>query len=91
MTGVNPDEERELAAFRRWRSGHIATARRQLELVAVEGARAAQAVAEALSAFDMLDRDKGQPIARDPVSAKGVEDVRRRWARIQRHARQQRQ
>jgi hypothetical protein len=90
MKVMSFDKARERQAFRRWRAGHVAAAQRQLELVAAERPGAAQAVREALCAFDMLNRDNACPSARDPVSERGVEEVRRRWARIQRHARQQR-
>jgi hypothetical protein len=75
------------AAVLRWRAGHEAAARRQRELLAVEGARPEQAVAEALSAINALDAVGQWPQPRDAVSEQAVEVVRRRWARIQTRAR----
>lgn len=71
----------------RWRRGLAAAAARQRELSYAEGPSPEQAVAEALSALNALDEMGAWPGPRDPVSERGVREVRRRWARIQRLAR----
>jgi hypothetical protein len=70
---------------RRWRDGQTRAARRQHQLTAREGARPGQAVAEALSASAAI-----QATPRDPVAVRGVENVRRRWVRVQQRAKQAR-
>jgi hypothetical protein len=79
--------QREAEAIKRWRLGQIAAARRKLELCAEEGPQPGQAVAEALAAFTALSRGGSGFLERDPVSARDVVEVRRRWARIQKRAR----
>lgn len=75
----------------RWRKGQAAAAARQRELMRAEGPRPEQAVAESLAALNAL-ADMGMwPGPRDPVTERGVWEVRRRWARIERHARASRQ
>jgi SLT domain-containing protein len=76
----------QAAAVRRWRRGQMLAAERNRELVAREGPRPAQAVAEALSAVAALETMGIWPGPRDPVSEAAVLQVRRRWARIQRRA-----
>jgi hypothetical protein len=71
----------------RWRKGQDAAATRQRELLRQEGARPEQAIAEALAALEALAAMGLWPGPRDPVSERGVSEVRRRWARIQRNAR----
>jgi hypothetical protein len=92
--GQYPDmgtgDSREGELMKRWRQGQVAAARRKLELCAEEGPDAQQAVAEALSAFDLLSRTTAHPSERDPVSEREVMEVRRRWARIQKRARKKR-
>jgi hypothetical protein len=83
-------DSREAALMKRWRQGQVAAARRKLELCAEEGPDPQQAVAEALSAFDLLSRATGHPSERDPVSEHEVAEVRRRWARIQKRAKKER-
>jgi hypothetical protein len=86
---------REMAALdegeriRRWRRGMQAAEERQRSLRADEGPRPEQAVAECLSALNALEAMGGWPGPRDPVSEQGVQQVRERWARIQRRARAQ--
>jgi hypothetical protein len=75
-------------AFMRWRSGQAAAAARQRELLARQGARPEQAVAEALAALDALQAMGQWPGPRDPISERAVAVVRERWARIGTHARQ---
>jgi len=82
--------QREVEAIKRWRRGQIASARRKLELSAEEGPDPEQAVAEALAAFTMLSRSSSHSLERDPVSARDVTEVRRRWARIQKRAQKKR-
>ncbi|MEW5741767.1 MAG: hypothetical protein AB1938_22800, partial [Myxococcota bacterium] len=78
----------EAAAITRWKKGHEAAARRQLQLLREEGPNPAQAVAEAGSALNVLESEGSWPGPRDPVSQLAVEQVRRRWALIERRARQ---
>lgn len=66
--------------------GHAAAAQRQLELLRSEGPMPAQAVDEALSAFEILYRRGPRALRRDPVSEHQVQKVRSRWARIQKRA-----
>ena len=79
----------EAARVKRWRLGHAAAAERQRRLMAEEGPRPAQAVAECLSALNALEKMGLWPGPRDEIAERGVEQVRRRWAKIQRRARQQ--
>ncbi len=74
----------------RMRRGHAAAGQRQRELMRQEGPRPAQAVVEALSAAAAVAADGAWPSGRDPVSERGIEEVRRRWARIGHRARQAR-
>ena len=80
-----PDDR---AAVRRWKAAHSAVARRQLTERAAEGAAPEQAIREALSALNALAAMGLWPGPRDPVSERAVITVRRRWARIQKRARQ---
>ena len=59
----------------------------QRQLRAAEGPRPAQAVAECLSALSALDAMGMWPGELDPISKRQVDDVRRRWARIEHRAR----
>jgi len=59
----------------------------QRTLQAIEGPRPARAVAQSLSALSALETMGRWPGPRDPVSARAIEEVRRRWARIQQRAR----
>ena len=70
----------------RWRRGHENAEARAREVVRREGPRPEQAVAESLSALSALEEMGLWPGPRDPVSERGVEAVRSRWARIGRHA-----
>ncbi len=78
------DERTRLA---RWKAGQRATAARKRELLAEEGPDPEQAAAEALAALAALQEMDLWPGPRDPVSERAARKVRRRWARIQRHAR----
>lgn len=71
----------------RWLAGQRAAGQVQRSLQAAEGPRPARAVAQALSALAALEAMGRWPGPRDPVSERAVAEVRRRWARIQRHAR----
>jgi hypothetical protein len=75
----------------RMRRGQQAAAERQRELMRLEGPRPEQAVAEALAAAAALAAEGKWPGPRDPVSERAVEEVRRRWVRIEQHARQARE
>jgi hypothetical protein len=70
--------------------GHRAAAIRRLQLMRAEGPQPEQAVAEALSATAALARQGKWPAPRDPVSERAVEQVRRRWVRIAKNAKQAR-
>jgi hypothetical protein len=78
----------QAAAIRRWRRGQALAAARSREVVAREGPRPEQAVAEALSALSALKTMGLWPGPRDPVSEAAVLQVRRRWAKIQKRAKQ---
>ena len=75
----------------RMRRGHEAAAARQRELMRAEGPRPEQAVAEALAAAAALAAEGKWPGPRDAVSERAVEEVRRRWVRIENRARQARE
>ena len=77
----------ERAALQRMRRGHQAAAARRLALME-RGPDPARAIAESLSALELLEAMNLWPGPRDPASERAVTDVRRRWARIQRRARQ---
>lgn len=74
---------------RRWRRGMQAAKEFERSLRAAEGPRPAQAVAELLSVLNALEAMGRWPGPRDPVSEQRVQEVRERWARIQRRARAQ--
>jgi len=78
----------EAAKLRRWKRGHALAAQRQRQLRAHTGAQPAQAVAESLSALNAMESMAIWPAPRDAFSERGIEEVRRRWARVQRHAKQ---
>lgn len=75
----------------RMRRGQQAAAARQRELMRAEGPRPEQAVAEALAATAALAAAGKWPGPRDSVSERAVEEVRRRWVRIEQGARQARE
>lgn len=62
---------------------------RQRSLRAAEGPRPTQAVAESLSALNALHAMGMWPGPLDPISEERVQDVRRRWVRVQRRAKYQ--
>lgn len=74
-------------AIVRMRRGHEAAAEKQRELMATEGPKPERAIAELLSALHAMSLMGLWPGPRDPASERGVEEVRRRWARIQKRAR----
>lgn len=76
-------EKRALESMRR---GHEAASRAAEAVARAEGAKPAQAIAEALSALNALADMGLWPGPRDPGSEREVEEVRRRWARIQTNA-----
>jgi hypothetical protein len=78
----------EAAAVRRWKRGYAKAALRQRSLLAAEGPRPALAVAESLSALNALDTMGMWPAPRDAISEQSVQQVRRRWARVQHRAKQ---
>lgn len=75
--------------MKRWRLGQAAAAERQRRLLAEEGPRPTQAVAECLAALSALKAMGLWPGPRDPIAERAVEQVRRRWAKVQKRARQQ--
>jgi hypothetical protein len=75
--------------IRRWRRGMQAGEELQRRLRAAEGPRPAQAVAELFSVLNALEAMGRWPGPNDPVSEQGVQEVRERWARIQRRSRAQ--
>jgi hypothetical protein len=77
-------------SIRRWLAGQRATQRLQHALRVAEGPQPARAVAHSLSALSALETMGRWPGPRDPVSERAVDEVRRRWARIQHHARRTR-
>ena|SRR6185436_12308146 len=79
----------EAARGKRWRRGHAATAKHQRRLLTEKGPCPAQAVAESLAALHALEAMGLWPGPRDPIAKRGVEQVRRRWAKIHECARQQ--
>ena len=90
MLGHMGDDARvvgdEALEVRRWRRGQAAAERRQRELTLLEGCQPSRAVAESLAALDALAAMGLWPGPRDPAAEHEVEQVRRRWARIQRRA-----
>jgi hypothetical protein len=76
----------QTAAVRRWLAGQAAAAARSRAEAAAQGARPAQAVAEALSAVTALAEMGLWPGPRDPANEAAVVEVRQRWARIQKKA-----
>lgn len=74
-------------SVQRWLAGQRAAERLQRAMQAAEGPRPDRAVAHSLSALSALEAMGEWPGPRDPVSERAVVEVRRRWARIQRHAR----
>jgi hypothetical protein len=81
----------ESEAVKRMMRGFSAAAKRQRELLRGEGPRPEQAVAEAIAAAEALANQGKWPAPRDPVSERGVQEVRQRWALIERNAKQARQ
>jgi hypothetical protein len=80
----------EAAAIRRWKRGHARATQRQRSLLAADGAQPALAVAESLSALNALDTMGMWPAPRDAIAEQGIQQVRRRWARVQHRAKQAR-
>jgi hypothetical protein len=70
--------------------GFRAAAVREREVLRAEGPRPEQAVAEAIAAAAALAEEGKWPAPRDQVSERAVEQVRQRWALIQRNAKQAR-
>jgi hypothetical protein len=77
----------ERVAVKRWLAGQRASALAQRGLQASEGPRPAHAVAQSLSALSALETMGRWPGPRDAVSERAIQEVRRRWARIQQRAR----
>ncbi|HEY2407554.1 MAG TPA: hypothetical protein VGI10_16210 [Polyangiaceae bacterium] len=77
----------ERAHVRRWLRGMRASANLQRALSASEGPKPARAVAHSLSALGALEEMGRWPAPRDAVSERAIEEVRRRWIRIEERAR----
>jgi hypothetical protein len=78
---------RDREAVRKMVRGHAAAAEMQKRVLAAEGPQPEQAIAEALSALTLLE-DMGQwPGPRDTLAEREVEEVRSRWAKVQRRYR----
>lgn len=80
----------EAAALRRRKRGYEKATKRQHSLLAAEGAQPTLAVAESLSALNALEAMGMWPAPRDASSEQGIQQVRRRWARVQHRAQQAR-
>lgn len=80
----------EAAAIRRWKRGQARATQRQRSLLAVNGPEPAVAIAESLSALNAVDAMGMWPAPRDAISEQGIDQVRRRWARVQHRAKQAR-
>ncbi len=78
----------EAARVRRWTRGHERAAHRQRSLLVEKGPDPRQSVAESLSALNAMDAMGMWPTPRDPISERAVQQVRRRWAQVQRRAKQ---
>jgi len=80
----------EREAVKKMLRGFALAAQRQDELLASEGPQPEIAIAHFFSALNAL-KDMGRwPAPRDSVSADGIEEVRRRWAKVQRRCRAKR-
>lgn len=85
---MNCSVQDERSAVRQWLAGQRAAADAQRTLQAAEGPRPARAVAQSIAALESLAAMGRWPAPRDPWSERGVEEVRARWVRIQRRARE---
>lgn len=74
-------------AVKNWLRGQAAAEEMQKRLLAAEGPQPEQAMAEALSALTLLEEMGLWPGPRDTLAEREVEEVRRRWAKIQKRCR----
>jgi hypothetical protein len=74
-------------AVKKMLRGHAAAAEMQKRLLAAEGPRAETSFAEAAALIDVLEDLHGWPGERSTLADRGVQEVRRRWAKIQKHYR----
>lgn len=74
-------------AVKKWLRGQKAAEEMQKRLLAAEGPQPEKAIAEALSALDLLEDMAQWPGPRDTLAEREVEEVRRRWAKVQRRYR----
>jgi hypothetical protein len=72
--------------IRRFLEGQKLGGERRRRLVREEGPDPAQAVAESLSALNAAETMGLWPGPRDPLAERAVQEVRRRWARVQKRA-----
>ncbi|MFO0619503.1 MAG: hypothetical protein U0414_43350 [Polyangiaceae bacterium] len=77
----------EAEAIRAMREGHARAAERKLELMRTEGPEPGVAARECFAALDALMEAGLWPGPRDPLSERGVAEVRARWAKIGQRAR----
>jgi hypothetical protein len=78
------------AAVKTWLRGYRAAALRVEQARAQETPEPERAIAEALSALNLLHDLGTWPGPRDPVEEDGVARVRARWAKVQRRAKETR-
>jgi len=76
----------QATAVRNWLRGQAAAETRSRSVRAAEGPSPRHAVAEALSAANAVAEMGMWPGPRDPANEAAVNEVRRRWARIQQKA-----
>lgn len=79
----------EKALVRRWLAGQRAAEQMQQRLRASEGPQPERAAAQSISALESLAAMGRWPGPGDAQSELAVEEVRARWARIQRRAREE--
>jgi len=77
----------ERVAVRRWLTGMRASGEAQRTLQRAEGPRPTRAVEQSIAALAALSAMGRWPGPRDAVSERAIDEVRARWARIQRRAR----
>lgn len=74
-------------AIKRMIRGHAAAEELQRRLRAAEGPNPERAMADALALLDLVESRGAWPGPRDTLAEREVQEVRRRWAKIQKRAR----
>jgi hypothetical protein len=74
-------------AVKKMLRGHAAAAEMKKRILVAEGPRAETSVADALELMALVDQLHGWPGERSTLEERGIEEVRQRWAKIQRHYR----